>query len=80
MTRPDWYDESKLERVYYSPDLHYTDWVINLGDGTCRYANSPLMGEYGPSWGDRVPLIEVPGHNLRLADHTKVIERYECED
>lgn len=73
---PDWYDESKLRRAYYSPDLDYTGWVVDLGDGTCRYANSPLMGADGPSWGDRVPLIEVPGQSMKLADHTTVLERY----
>jgi hypothetical protein len=39
---PDWYDESKLRKAYYAAG--YTGWVIDLGDGTGRYANEPLLG------------------------------------
>lgn len=39
---PPWYDETKLRKVYYAPG--YSGWVIDCGDGTCRYANSPLLG------------------------------------
>lgn len=39
---PDWYNESRLRKVYYAEA--YTGWVIDLGDGTCRYANEPLLG------------------------------------
>ena len=72
--RPDWYDESKLARAIY--DEGYTGWVIDLGDGTCRYANSPLLGDDGPSWGDRVRLIQMP-HGLPIADSSEILERYE---
>jgi hypothetical protein len=39
---PDWYDESKLRKVRYAEG--YYGWVVDLGDGTCRYANDPLLG------------------------------------
>lgn len=39
---PDWYDESRLKHVYYAAG--YSGWIIDLGDGTCRYANEPLLG------------------------------------
>lgn len=39
---PGWYDESRLRRVFYAAG--YTGWVVDLGDGTCRYANAPLLG------------------------------------
>lgn len=42
LKRPPWYDESKLRKVYYADG--YSGWVIVCGDGTCRYANSPLLG------------------------------------
>lgn len=70
---PDWYDESKLRRAYYAEG--YSGWVIDLGDGTCRFANDPLLGEDGPRWGDRVPLIE-DGDNLPMVDGSKILERY----
>ena len=76
-----WYEESNMQRAFYSPELDYTGWVVDLGDGTCRYVHSPLMGEDGPSWGDRVPLVDIKHYSgMKLADHTTVIERYEDED
>lgn len=51
---PAWFDQSKAIRANYAPG--YTGWVIDLGDGTCRFANSPLLGANGPKWGDRVDL------------------------
>ena len=74
---PKWYDESKLLRVHYADD--YTGWVIDLGDGTCRYVNSPLLGEDGPQWGDRVRLIKGSRGWMR-ADESIIIERYKDED
>lgn len=40
--QPQWWDESKLMHVEYAPG--YWGYVIDCGDGTCRYANSPLLG------------------------------------
>ena len=39
---PPWWDEKKLRKAYYAPG--YSGWVIDCGDGTCRYANEPLLG------------------------------------
>lgn len=84
---PDWYDESKLRRVYFAEG--YSGWVVDLGDGTCRFANEPLLGcddddnpekdainAARPHWGDRVPLVKVGGEMPRV-DASKIIERYE---
>lgn len=71
---PDWYDESKLRKAYY--DQGYSGWVIDLGDGTCRYANSPLLGEDGPKWGDRVNLVRCNDGTL-MAVPSPILERYE---
>jgi hypothetical protein len=84
---PDWYDVKKIAKAYYAvPD--YTGWIIDLGDGTCRYLNEPLLGcddnnnpkkdeinANRPHWGDRVPLIKT-GDGLPLADSTRILERY----
>ena len=75
---PEWYDESKATRARYAHD--YTGWVIDLGDGTCRYTNNPLLGENGPRWGDRVRLIPDPGGGLPTADASKILERYDPEE
>lgn len=69
---PAWYDEEKLRRAYYG--IGYSGWVVDLGDGTCRLVNEPLLGEEGPQWGDRVPLLEREG--MPMIDATNVIERY----
>lgn len=84
---PDWYDKSKLRRVLFADC--YSGWVIDLGDGTCRFANNPLLGcddddnpkkdainAASPRWGDRVPLIETGGELPRV-DAFNIIERYE---
>lgn len=70
---PDWYDENKLRRAYYADG--YTGWVIDLGDGTCRFASDPLLGEDGPKWGDRVPLLE-DGDNLPKVNAKQILEVY----
>jgi hypothetical protein len=60
---PDWYDESKAVRAIYALENGYPaygGWVIDLGDGTCRFSNDPLLGEVGPKWGDRVDLFYNP--------------------
>ena len=45
---PPWFDESRLLHVEYAPG--YSGWVVDLGDGTCRYANRPLLGaDFGES-------------------------------
>jgi hypothetical protein len=72
---PSWYDKSKLRRVMYAP--RYRGWVIDLGDGTCRFANQPMLGENGPNWGDRVKLIKkIP---MDIVDYNVIIERYKPE-
>ena len=78
---PDWYDKSKLRQVAYAPN--YTGWIIDLGDGTCRYANDPMLGEGNyllpnykeinanrPHYGDRVKLVD------GKPDKTQIIERW----
>lgn len=71
---PDWYDKKKLRKAYYEyPD--YTGWVIDLGDGTCRYANAPLLSKKGPQWGDRVRLVPSKT-DFPIADSSKILERY----
>ena len=45
---PPWRDESGLLHVEYAPG--YSGWVVDLGDGTCRYASEPLLGaDFGES-------------------------------
>ncbi|MBC8125812.1 MAG: hypothetical protein H8M99_01510 [Gloeobacteraceae cyanobacterium ES-bin-144] len=39
---PPWWDDSKLRKAYFADG--YSGWVIDCGDGTCRYANAPLLG------------------------------------
>lgn len=41
-TPPPWWDEKKLRKAYFADG--YSGWVIDCGDGTCRYANTPLLG------------------------------------
>lgn len=74
---PSWYDEKRLRKAWYVIG-EYSGWVIDLGDGTCRYANIPLLGDDPamPQWGDKVPLIET-GTGLPFADSSRIIERYE---
>ena len=63
MTQPDWYDENKLVSAIFAFEdgrSVYGGWVVDLGDGTCRFANSPMLGEDGPKWGDRVDLFYNP--------------------
>ncbi len=62
---PDWYDESKVIRAIYAIEgdgghSAYGGYVQDLGDGTCRFTNAPMMGEDGPEWGDRVDLFYNP--------------------
>ena len=74
---PEWYDKDKLTRARYAHD--YTGWVIDLGDGTCRFANAPLLGEDGPRWGDRCRLIPDPSDGLPTVDSSEILERYDPE-
>lgn len=55
---PAWYDETKVTKATFADG--YSGWVVDLGDGTCRFSNSPLLGEGGPEWGDRVDLFYNP--------------------
>lgn len=73
LKEPEWYDKSKLRRAYYAEG--YSGWVVDLGDGTCRFANAPLLGDDGPNWGDRVRLVEV-GYGLPIVDVSEILERY----
>lgn len=62
---PDWYDESKIVRAIYAVEgdrghSSYGGYVQDLGDGTCRFTNAPMLGEGGPEWGDRVDLFYNP--------------------
>ena len=75
--KPDWYDESKLKRVYYAND--YTGWVIDMEDGTCRFVNQPLLGKNGPKWGDRVKLIKNSKDDMDKIDYSEILERYKDE-
>jgi hypothetical protein len=75
---PEWWDEAKLIKVMYEVS-DYFGWVIDLGDGTCRYVNQPLLGEDGPNWGDRVKLKKLKD-NTFFADHTEIIERYKRKE
>ena len=81
---PSWYKESKLKKVEYAPN--YFGYIIDLGDGTCRYANDPMLGESNtflpnfkeinrtrPHWGDRVKLVN------GKPDRNQIIERWEPE-
>lgn len=52
---PEWYDKKRLMRAHYAPG--YTGWVVDLEDGTCHLANSPLLGENNLEYGDRVDLF-----------------------
>ena len=70
---PNWYDKSKLCRIRFA--LDETGWAINMGDGTYRLANTPIVGMVGkqhpdlPQWGD---LVKIVPH-----DGLKIIEKYE---
>lgn len=72
------YDEDKLTKAYYEAG-EYSGWVIDLGDGTCRFANQPLLGEDGPNWGDRVRLIKNDEGGLPVVDYSEILERYDPE-
>ena len=59
----DTYDPSKLVNATFAFEngMHaYGGYVIDLGDGTCKLANSPLLGDTGPKYGDRVDLFYNP--------------------
>ena len=83
---PDWYDEKKLRKAYYAEG--YSGWVVDLGDGTCRFANEPMLGcddpenpdhdainAARPHWGDRVRLVEARD-GLPRVDASEIIERH----
>lgn len=90
---PPWWDETKLERAYYAEG--YSGWIINLGDGTCRYANGPLLGvdpgeqedgsfiseEEAEIYNAGMPRL---GDRVKLVngrpDPTQIIERYNPEN
>lgn len=84
MKYPAWYDKTKQRQVEYAP--RYFGWIQDLGDGTCRYINDPLLGESNyllpnykevnrnrPHYGDRVKLVN------GKPDPTQIIERWQPE-
>ena len=76
---PDWYVEENLRKVYYADG--YLGWVIDLKDGTCRFANDPLLGKDGPEWGDRVKLIEpLIEDELARVDYSEIIKKAEEDE
>lgn len=52
-------DETQGRRTATYAD-GYSGWVADLGDGTCRLLNNPLLGDNGPKLGDRVDLFFNP--------------------
>jgi hypothetical protein len=61
-TAPSWWNDSKLVRIRFAP--RETGWAIDMGDGTYRLANTPIVS-FGvephsaefqrlPTWGDLV--------------------------
>lgn len=81
MEQPSWFDESKQRQVEYAPG--YFGWIQDLGDGTCRYVNDPMLGESNyflpnykelnknrPHYGDRVKLVN------GKPDKTQILERW----
>jgi hypothetical protein len=91
-TQPPWWDETKLKKAYYAPG--YSGWIIDLGDGTCRYANSPLLGAEPGKQSDGTFLTEGECDAINLAapkwgdrvklingvpDSKQIVERWEHE-
>lgn len=89
---PPWYDESKLRKAYYADG--YSGWIIDLGDGTCRYANEPLLGADPGKQEDGTVLTQAQcdvinrkrphwGDRVRLVngrpDPTRILERWQPE-
>lgn len=82
---PEWWDDDKVVRLYYA--LGESGWAIDMGDGTYRLANTPLIAwniekrlskedldairEELPEWGDLVRVNKV-SDNCWL----EVIEKY----
>lgn len=71
---PLWYKEAKLTKIEFAPSEH--GWAINIGDGTYRLANMPIMAMVdpvnAPRWGD---LVRHSG-SQKPEDYLEVIERY----
>jgi len=74
---PDWYNTDQLTKAVFAEG--YSGWVIDLGDGTCRFANQPLLGEDGPNWGDKCWLIADPFGGRPTVDSSEILERYDRE-
>lgn len=64
MSKPDWLDEDKLVQATFAFEgegrIAYGGPVVDLGDGTCRLAVKPLLGDGSPEFGDRVDLFWNP--------------------
>ena len=89
---PFWYDKSKLKHTYYADG--YSGWVIDCGDGTCRYVNSPLLGADPGVQADGTTLTQAQcdeinrkaprwGDRVKWAngrpDATQIVERWQPE-
>ena len=70
---PEWYDESKLFRLRFVHENNIGEsvWAVDLGDGTCRLANDPLIRGLG--WGDR---IRKPSGDIGAYDF-EMVEKYD---
>ena len=71
---PDWYDRSKLIKVRYAEGE--TGWAVDMGDGSCRLANSPLIEDV--EWGDRVELLPDPT-GADFPSIGRILEKYDAE-
>lgn len=89
---PPWWDETKLRKAYYADG--YSGWVIDCGDGTCRYANAPLLGADPGPQEDGTTLTQEQCDAINVAapkwgdrvkwsngrpDPTQIVERWEPE-
>ncbi len=70
---PDWYNKEKLTKVCFNRKVPEQGWVIDMGEGLYRLANTPLDGMIdpkGPQWGDLVQITKAKGI-------VEIIERYD---
>ena len=77
MTKPIWWNDSKLVKVRYEQDE--TGWAVDIGDGLYRLASNPIRGALSrkgqkdvAQWGDLVRLKPNNGEESWL----EVIEKY----
>ena len=74
MTTPDWYDATKLKKIYFEKDER--GWAVDMGNETYRLVNNPICSmcdeEGAPGCGDLVKLNPDNGDDSWLI----VIEKY----